>query len=323
MDNRIISDLKSSYGITFNEATPVTGGLMNLKWKVSIGDKELLIKQFSIERYNLEYLKQIEKSLQRQIILKQYGVACPYIWQYEGHAIRFLDDVTAYMVMDFHSGHIESPQTITIRQMYSLGDACGLMHKEFQKLPEHLKADKYYPITGKQTLANLWKHYNDSRQTDEFKTMSEFNKAVLALEHILNKLDAAYLDSLPKGIAHEDFSPDNMLFHDDCISVILDFDRSKYNYLWHDIGRAILSFTLKDNRINTDKVKAFVEGYSKHMKQTLPDIADALRVAWCVEVPWWIQPKFFGDNHAKVIRFKDEMLWLTEHFNELDSILGL
>ncbi len=29
-----MADLKDSYGITFNQITPVTGGLLNLKWKI-------------------------------------------------------------------------------------------------------------------------------------------------------------------------------------------------------------------------------------------------------------------------------------------------
>ena len=35
MEDKIIADLKESYGITFNQITPVTGGLLNQKWKVS------------------------------------------------------------------------------------------------------------------------------------------------------------------------------------------------------------------------------------------------------------------------------------------------
>jgi len=52
----------------------------------------------------------------------------------------------------------------------------------------------------------------------------------------------------------------------------------------------------------------------------LPNIADALRLSWCIEVPWWIQPEFFIENREKALRFKDEILWLTEHWFEIDSL---
>lgn len=46
--------------------------------------------------------------------------------QYKGRAIRLLDDDIAYMIMKFCSGKEESPSTITIEQMYSLGNACAV-----------------------------------------------------------------------------------------------------------------------------------------------------------------------------------------------------
>ena len=87
--------------------------------------------------------------------------------------------------------------------------------------------------------------------------------------------------------------------------------------------QAILSFALKDNQMDIEKTHAFLEGYSQHSFLTMPNIADALRLSWCMEIPWWIQPEFFREDREKVVRFKDEMLWLTEHWNELDSLLCL
>jgi homoserine kinase type II len=104
------------------------------------------------------------------------------------------------------------------------------------------------------------------------------------------------------------------------VSAIIDFDRNKYSYIWHDVGRAILSLALKDQKMDMDIINAFVEGYSRHGALALSDMADILRLTWCMEVPWWIQPEFFEENHAKVVRFKDEMLWLTEHWFDLDNL---
>ncbi|MDR7815083.1 phosphotransferase [Lacrimispora sp.] len=204
MENSIISDLEESYGLTCNQITPVEGGWLNRKWKVSTDKCELLVKQFSNRRYSGDKLKLVESALQRQIILEKNGVPCPSVRLCGGHAIRLLNNETAYMVMEFHRGKVENPNTVTIMQMRSLGNACGLM---------------------------------------------------------------------------------------------------------------------KDNRMDIEKVYAFLEGYSQHLALTLPDMADALRLSWCIEVPWWIQPELFRANREKVVRFKNEMLWLTEHWFELDSLL--
>ena len=319
MENSIIVDLKDSYGITCNQITPVTGGWLNQKWKVSTDKCELLVKQFSNKRYSRDKLKLIETVLQRQIILGKNGVPCPSIWQYRGHAIRLLDNETAYMVMNFCSGKIESPNTITIMQMNSLGSACGLMHKAFSQLPALMVEG--FPINNRQVIELLWANFHARMQECSLSTPIEYRKAVLVQETILKQLTNEFFDKLPMGIAHEDFASDNILFDVDCVSAIIDFDRNHYSYIWHDIGRAILSFALEDNRMNMEKISAFLEGYSKHLVLTLPNIVDALRLSWCIEVQWWIQPEFFKDSLEKTVRFRDEILWLTEHWFELDTLL--
>lgn len=63
--------------------------------------------------------------------------------------------------------------------------------------------------------------------------------------------------------------------------------------------RATLSLALKDDRLNVDMIHAFVEGYSQHWVLALSDMADALRLSWCIEVPWWIQPEFLHEKRQK------------------------
>ncbi|WP_105616412.1 phosphotransferase [Vallitalea okinawensis] len=319
MEDSIIADLKDRFGLTCNHINPVTGGWLNKKWKVSTEKCDLLVKQFSNKRFSRDKLKLVESALQRQIILKKNGIPCPAIWQYGGHAIRLLDNETAYMVMDFDSGKVESPNTITIMQMHSLGSACGMMHKAFSLLP--MLSVKGFPINNKQVIDTLWANFHVCMKDCSSSTPNEYQKAVLTQEPILKQLTNDFFDRLPKGIAHEDFTSDNILFNVDCVSAIIDFDRNHYSYIWHDIGRAILSFALEDNRMNIEKISAFLDGYSQHLMLTLPNIADALRLTWCIEVPWWIQPEYFRENRGKAVRFRDEILWLTELWFEIDSLL--
>ncbi len=319
MEERIIADLKQSYGITFNQMTPITGGLLNQKWKLSTDKGELLVKQYSPKRFRREQIERIESALQRQMILEKKGVSCPFLWQAGDCIIRWLDDETAYMVMDFRPGKTEGPDTITSMQMHSLGSACALMHKGFSKLPAHW--NKNLPSFGGYTMDLLWENFNSRRTKCSSEDSVEYQKSLLALEPILKQLNTGFFDKFPKGFAHEDFQPGNILFDKDRVSAIVDFDRNCFSYVWHDIGRAILSFALEDNIINVDKVYAFLEGYSQHSPLTISDIAAALRLSWCIETVWWIRPEFFGACNEVPKRFRDEMLWLTEHWFEIDSLL--
>jgi homoserine kinase type II len=319
MENNIIADLKESYGITCIEIIPVTGGWLNQKWKVSTNKGELLVKKHSNERFNSRQLKKIESALQRHIILEKTHIPCPFIWQYGGRAIRMLNDETAYMVMGFRSGRTENADTITITQMHSLGSSCGLMHKAFSQLP--MPSVKSLPVYGGYTMDLLWDNFNSHMMKCSSDAHVEYRKALLAQEPILKRFGTEFFDKFPKGFTHEDFHSGNILFEVDCVSAVIDFDRNCYSYIWHDIGRAIMSFALEGNIMNIEKVNAFLKGYSEHSVLTLPNIADALRLTWCIEILWWIQPEFFEECNELSKRFKDEMLWLTEHWFEIDLIL--
>lgn len=319
MDDRIVTDLKESYGISFHGISPVAGGWLNRKWKISTDDGELLVKKYSYERYRPGSIAFIESALQRQMILEKRGVPCPAIRPCGERAIRLLDGETAYMVMDFCPGWIETPGTVTLPQMRELGSACGFMHRAFSKLP--VDSVRGYPIDARREIDSLWANYRTRMQNGAPDEPAAYRNTLTALEPILRQLTEDFFDRIPKGIAHEDFSPDNFLFTEDRVSAILDFDRSCYNYLWHDVGRAILSLSLEDGKLNAGKIAAFVDGYARHLPLKLADVADAFRITWCVEVPWWIQPSFFEENHNKVLRFRDEMIWLTENWSQLDSLI--
>ncbi len=319
MEDKVIADLKKSYGITCYQIAPVSGGLLNLKWKVSTDKGELLVKQYSTQRFRRDQIEWIESVLQRQIILEKRGFPCPCLWQNAGRVIRWMDEKTIYMVMSFCPGKTESSETVTIAQMRSLGSACAAMHKMFAQLPE--PSDKSLPGFGGYTMDQLRESFESRMMQCTQDTPVEYRKALLALEPVLKRLNTGFFGHFPKGFAHEDFQPGNILFHGDRVSAIVDFDRNCYSYIWHDVGRAVLSFALEGGTMNVGKVCAFREGYSQHSELSMRDVAGALRLSWCIETPWWIQPKFFEECDEIPKRFRDEMLWLTEHWFELDSLL--
>lgn len=321
MDTNILSDLQSCYGLTCRDISPVSGGWMNRKWKITTDEGDLLVKQFSTVRYRPERFAFIEAALQRQILLHKSGVSCPAIREYNGQAIRHMDDGTIYMVMSFIPGKIETPETITLAQMRSLGNACGAMHKAFAQLPSD--SVEGHPKDSGLIIDSLWANYHTRMQEDAADTPPAYRNAVLSLEPILKQLTPAFLDTIPRGISHEDFSSDNMLFDSNGRCIILDFDRNHFNFPLHDIGRALLCFALEDSSLNIAKIEAFMDGYTQHLPLSLAHIADALRLSWCIEVPWWIQPVYFQPNKEKVTRFRDEVLWLTAHWHEIDPMLGL
>ncbi len=322
MNCDMFTDIENNYGIICKEITPINGGWLNKLWKVITDDGDLLIKQYSSKRYNKNKLQLIEYALQRQIIIKKDGILCPHIYQQEGHVIQFLNDTTAYIVMDFCGGRNENSSTITTTKMQSLGKECAKLHAAFSKLPTD-GVVKEGSVEGKQILAGLWENYKTCKEQISLNDSIKYKNTLLAQEAILKQLTEDFFGKLPKGITHEDFTPDNILFDENGVSAIIDFDRNKYSFIWHDIGRAILSFALEDNQLNLDKIHAFVKGYSQCLPLTIANVADALRITWCIEVLWWIKPACFTMDASKATRYRDEIVWLTEKWFEIDSLLCL
>lgn len=337
MEEAIRADLESSFGLHGDSVNPVSGGWMNRKWKLVCGEKAWLVKQFSRKRFSQKQLNWIEESMQRQIIAQREGVPCPRVLSFRGKVLRTLADGTTYMVMEFCPGVMLDHNTVMTDQMYSLGRACGQIHRTFSALPP--QGVRGYPLDRKSVLHELREHYRTQMEecgkaaeeggpagssSDFSDSSEEFFRALERERRILEKLPADFFDRLETGIGHEDFTPDNMLFSGNEVSAILDFDRSQYGYCLHDVGRAILSFALKDGEMDLKKAYAFLEGYGEWMafggssragcsgdwlERTL---SDALMLTWCIEAPWWVKKGVFAGASVKPGRFLEEITWVGE-----------
>ena len=157
MEEAIRADLESSFGLHGDLVNPVSGGWMNRKWKLVCGGKEWLVKQFSRKRFSQKQLNWIEESMQRQIIAQREGVPCPRVLSFQGKVLRTLADGTTYMVMEFCPGVMLDHNTVMTDQMYSLGRACGQIHRTFSALPP--QGVRGYPLDRKSVLHELREHY--------------------------------------------------------------------------------------------------------------------------------------------------------------------
>ena len=320
MDERLIHDIKTAYGLDVSDVRPVDGGWLNRKWRIKSGGSELLVKQFSRERYDDRKLAQINTALLWQTELYSMGVPCPKIvMPRDGSPIRF-DGELCYMVMEFAGGCIGDRLTVNEDQLYSLGSACALMKRGYARLSGSvdIAAVKGYPLGSDEIITSLQKYRDKLTCVSNGISDARFVSAVRQISRIVDSLDISWLNSLERGLAHEDFSPDNMLFYPDKLSAILDFDRSQYSLVLHDIGRILTSLALDtENGFDLSRVRAFMHGYGDI---TMHDIADAVRCVWLIEAPWWINGREYFYATPKVRRFCEELLWISEHYFELDDI---
>ncbi len=316
MDPFIAADLCDAYGFSIEAESPVSGGWMNAKARVRSGGRELLVKQYSRERFREDHrIAEIEAALQAQERLRGEGVPCPRVYLQEGRAVRILADGTAYSVMDFSPGRQATPETVTEAQIGSLGAVCGRMRVAFDRMPA--APMKGYPLDVRAFLDRLEANSRERRAELTPDLPERYRRAVLAQERILATLSSEFLGRLPKGPCHEDFAGDNILFDGDGVSAVVDFDRFSHCFTWHDPARALLSLAWREDGFDRRLVRAFCDAY----REFAPfDLGDALRVTWCIEAPWWIHPRNLRTDSPKVQRFYRELLFLTERWEELDAL---
>lgn len=316
MNRLIINDLKKNYHIDVVSSSSISGGWLNLKWKVQTNKGLLLVKQFDPKRYPKEKLRKVEHALQWQLSIYNQGVKCPLIYTWNGQVIRMLQDNIAYMVMEFCMGEEKNYKTITAAEMYSLGRACGQMHRSFRMIPVNTMDARMEHLLKK--LCNKYENCISNRcKSDSVKYIQTLKKQ----KTILDTLTEEFFRLQPRAIAHQDFAADNILFYKGAVSAIIDFVRSSYSYILQDIGRALLSFTVKDDNINIEFIDAFHNGYTEYLTLSYEMMVNALKISWCFETPWWIQPEWFAQEEGKPTRFRDEIVFVTNHWFELEEII--
>lgn len=303
MDKKILFDLQKSYGLECRSFSRVNGGFLNELWRVQTDRGEVLVKVFSPKRFSEKKMNDIEHALLMQQKLHAAGVCCPRAY---APALRYLNAQTVYAVMDYCAGRNETPETITVPQMKSLGAEIARMHAAFDKLP--CAGEKGYPVDCAALAEGLSSHmeaYGDD-----------------TLRRIAATWTAEAISRQPMALRHEDMTQDNVLFDDAGVTAIIDFDRASYHFALHDIGRAVLSFARTDVGLKVESVRAFLMGYNTVRPLSLQDIMQALRVTWLSEAAWWIGPQA---EHltGKALRFREDLLWLTENYFELEKIDAL
>lgn len=80
---------------------------------------------------------------------------------------------------------------------------------------------------------------------------------------------APYLsDTLPKGLIHGDLFWDNILFNENHVAAVLDFEEACRSFFIFDIGMAIVGCCSRNEKINQALVQSLITGYETLRKMT-------------------------------------------------------
>ena len=323
VENSILVQIKEAIermlSIRVTEYVEINRGLLNLKWKVITNKGTLFIKQYSEERYptlDEKRLYRLNAALLIQKRLSEKGIRCPHILTFNEEVILRTERNIRFIVTEYRDGNLIKAGKINCNQFHDLGIELGKIHSLVNNQIDE-KAIPRWVVPSKEQLIAEW---NENWILTNGRNTADINGFLKLQREIFENLDINIFEGCKPGWAHSDLWCDNILFHPNSLSSILDFDRLQYIYPELDISRAILSFTLDNNCLRMDVVKAFIDGYNQIGNISADDIIRSLKLLYCLESFWWLRSDSFN-SEGPPKRFADEMLWLSVNWINLDEIL--
>lgn len=316
--NDLINTCNRYFGFKVLDATPIKRGWLNLKWKITTDSGVFLIKQYNKERYKLYNHEELLLAFSQQMRLHNSGLPCPKLYSHEGQFLIESERGELFMLMDYCNGTVIPPGKLNVHQMYDLGRVTGYMHHllndgtlEIKKRPEFNPPSREKRLTH---WESVWNHANNTGKSHLLPILETQYKVTETINLGDFKLNET-------GWAHRDLWVDNLLFKEEKLSAVLDFDRMKYDYPKLDVARAVISGALDENNFNVSLAQAFIEGYSEQRLLEKGFIISSLKMLWFMESTWWIN-SIMDQHSGPPERFAKEMLWLSENQKELESMLG-
>jgi len=315
----VFAHLSREWNIEVCSYSAVYRGLSNWKWVVNTPDNKLFVKCYHPKRYRLDEPKHkisIARSLSFQRLLHDRANVCPDVMMHNGEMIIQSDSGYFYVVMEHFDGTPPRAGCLDANMMYRLGQASGRMHAVLSQYPE--QGAPWRPVLT--TMQEKWQIQMD--QSMELPSLpTRLKRALERQGELLHQLDLSIFDALVPGWAHWDLWVDNILIGADGDIRLVDFDTVQWGYPEVDVARVILSGALRNGQLQIGPTAAFLKGYREESPFAPGRLSLSLQLLWCREAHWWLKTNM-DTFSAPPKRFAEEMLWLTEHWDHLDTWLG-
>ncbi|MCB1551711.1 MAG: homoserine kinase [Alphaproteobacteria bacterium] len=234
-----ISDLLTGYNIgSFISATGILQGIDNTNYKVSTDEGAFILTIFEsrIAPDDLPFFLSFMDHLYKN------GIRCPApVLRNDSSALSFFDDKPAAL-FPFLDGHGVDYSDIIPVFCFELGVVLGNMHT----------ASQSFPLSRINSMGiEAW----DYRLRKVGESAKEFID-------ILEQIKCAWPTSLPHGVIHADFFPDNVFILDGHIHAIIDFYFSATDFLAYDLAIALNAWCFSsDHTLCAEKSQSFLDGY--------------------------------------------------------------
>lgn len=319
----IIDEVFQNYGIVTTKLNILSGGWINEKYLIETNNKKMyVLKELSLEKFSQKHLQYLINTVKLQRYLHEQNVAVPEILlNNDKEVVSELSDNKYFFIQEYVRGYSKEFDKLTNEEIFSIGQNLAVLHNKLKKIDSALFKSEFLK----------YKSINDLNQEIKLKRLEvnetsskNFVRQLNLSEKILNDIEQSkILDQKKLQLIHGDFTPDNIIFNNNEVKSIIDFELVRVNSKLQDIGRIVLSASFFNNKFDLLKLKKFIDGYSTVCKIDYLDIINSIKIVWINEFNIWIQDRYFKNyNSPKVEKFINEIIWIGENWFNLENEIG-
>jgi homoserine kinase type II len=236
--NDNFKNIQESYQQLYNfktlNSTLINRGWLNLKWKIDTDQGVFLVKQYHRDRF--KGLESLKFALFQQQRLHDLGVPCPKLLMNQEEIIHLTASGEHFIIMDFCEGEMLRPGKLNKLQIYDLGRVIGKIHRHLNDGSLGTKSTAQFVLPSRESRIT---HWNSLMEEATLNNKLHLLPTIEQQLRVTETLDINAFHTFKQGWAHRDLWVDNLLFNEDTLSAVLDFDRLNYDYLNLDVARAI------------------------------------------------------------------------------------
>lgn len=306
--NKISEQIEKNYNITVSSLSVLQDGSDNLVLKVDTSSEDCFVLRISKKEKTVDDVL-FETSLCEFLSSNDLPVA--KIIRTKNNSLNCLVDGKNAVLFSFCSGekvNISPSEKTSVKLAYNGGKCLAILHKKLMRFYEC--ETNYGSRTQEQELLRVVK--NKSQFREKFINADDF---IVQVEDILRKVSGYGKDT----ILHNDFRIQNVLFDQEDVSAILDFDWACPGNKLKDLAHALVEWSFPDGAKSywPDIFDNFLFGYeSVSGKIDRKELKDWILFSCLSDTATYLMDRIESQDERKEIRsymYKKYLFFMNEY----------
>ncbi|MDT8377713.1 MAG: homoserine kinase [Desulfotignum sp.] len=234
-----IASLLSFYDLgILTDMTPLDGGLANSSMKITT-----LSGTYTLTVCDEKNAREIDCLTRVVAYLVKKGIPTPkVIPARSGRAFIMHDDRPVY-IKEFLPGHVR--EDLSFSKLFQVGKILADLHR----LDPPPDVPQQFPY-GMSTFSQIFEMRLNHPYVDWLRQKIGF-------------LQSALDPAMEKGLIHGDLFWDNLVFNDDILVAVLDFEEACHYYKLYDIGMCAIGCCIREQRLSMARIASLITGYQQ------------------------------------------------------------